>query len=67
MEKGNNMGWIIFGAIVMLLALGYVAHKFPTIFGKAVATGATVVNAVDNTVKSEIYKVTAKSSNTAGK
>lgn len=51
----------------MLVALGYVAHKFPTIFGKAVDAGATVVNAVDNTVKSEIYKVTAKSSNTAGK
>lgn len=42
---------VVVGAIVAVAVLGYVAHKYPTWFGKAVDTGATVVNSVDDKIK----------------
>ena len=46
------MGWWILVFIAAVIVVGWVAHKYPTLFGAAVADGAAVVNAIDNKVKS---------------
>lgn len=50
------MGWWILGSIVTVILIGYVAHKYPTLFGKAVDQGAAVVNKIDDTIKDNLPK-----------
>lgn len=48
--------WWILGVVTTVAVIGYVAHKYPALFGKAVDTGAAVVNKIDNTVKDHLPK-----------
>lgn len=50
------MGWWILGTIMTVMVLGYVAHKYPTWFNKAVDDGAAVVNKIDDKIKDTINK-----------
>ena len=51
--------WIV-ASIVTVAVLGYVAHKFPAVFGKAVDAGAVAVNKVDDTVKAAVANTSSK-------
>jgi hypothetical protein len=50
------MGWWILGSIVTVIVMGYVAHKYPAIFGKAIDAGASVVNKADDAIKDQLNK-----------
>lgn len=50
------MGWWILGSIVTVLVMGYVAHKYPALFGRAVDAGAEVVNKAGDAIKNEANK-----------
>jgi hypothetical protein len=51
------MWWgLFFGVVVTVAVLGYVAHKYPAWFGKAVDGGAGVVNSIDDKVKDAVNK-----------
>lgn len=48
--------WWILGVITAVVVMGYVAHKYPTLFGKAVDSGAAIVNKIDTSVKDNLPK-----------